>query len=207
LQWRRTLTDAPSLAVYLEYGIRFPLTGGELHYVSGGSWISSSATTIDWTGQIDHVWLRPKLLLTYMYSVMFVVLSGSQANALTFGKAVVIASTPAATKADPRLQKVFAIAIIGVICQLQAFSRINYVRFNNLFAVYKITLLTFLTVTGWCAMGGKRTASAAALGKPYGVKNLKPDFQNTSLEPYGFALAMLSIMRVFLGYENANFVL
>jgi L-asparagine transporter-like permease len=141
-----------------------------------------------------------------MYSVMFVVLSGSLANTLTFGKAVVIAATPAGTMVDPRLQKVFAIAITGVICQLQAFSRINYVRFNILFAIYKITLLTFLTVTGWCAMGGKRTASAAALGKPYGINNLKPDFQNTSLEPYGFALAMLSIMRVFLGYENANYV-
>lgn len=34
--WLEYLSDPElfSLAVYLEYGIRFPLTGGELHYVS-----------------------------------------------------------------------------------------------------------------------------------------------------------------------------
>lgn len=31
--WYRTHIDI-SLSLYLEYGIRFPLTGGELHYVS-----------------------------------------------------------------------------------------------------------------------------------------------------------------------------
>jgi hypothetical protein len=33
-----------SLAVYLEYGIRFPLTGGELHYVS----LKSSLHLVAW---------------------------------------------------------------------------------------------------------------------------------------------------------------
>ncbi|KAF2733876.1 hypothetical protein EJ04DRAFT_494500 [Polyplosphaeria fusca] len=177
------------LAMYLEYGIRFPLTGGELHY-------------------IDHVWSKPPLLFPYMYSFIFVVLSGSQANALSFGKAVIIANTSEGAPIDSRLQKTFSIAIIGIVCLLQAYSRINYVRFNNLFAVYKILLLSFLTVTGWCALGGKRSTSAAAMGKPYGLDNLRDNgFADAERQPYGFALALLSIMRVFLGYENANFVL
>lgn len=137
---------------------------------------------------------------------MFIVLSGSQANALTFGKAVIIAATPEGTHIDTRLQKFFAILIIGVVCQLQAFSRVNYVRFNNLFAVYKITLLTFLTILGWCVLAGKRTTAAKALPGPYGLENLRSDFGRTIFTPYNFALALLSIMRVFLGYENANFV-
>jgi hypothetical protein len=66
--------------------------------------------------------------------------------------------------------------------------------------------LTLLTVTGWCAMAGHRTSSAAASGKPYGLENLKAGFHHTEFQPYDFALALLSIMRVFLGYENANFV-
>lgn len=147
------------------------------------------------------------MLLPYMYSFMFIILSGSQANALSFGKAVVIANTPEEAHIDTRLQKVFAVAIIGIICLLQAYSRINYVRFNNFFALYKILLLTFLTITGWCAIAGKRSASAAATGKPYGIPNLRADgFSVADNQPYGFALAILSIMRVFLGYENANFV-
>jgi amino acid transporter len=138
---------------------------------------------------------------------MFVVLSGSQANALSFGKAVIIANTDEGTLIDDRLQKVFSIAIIGIVCLLQAYSRINYVRFNNLFALYKILLLTFLTITGWCAIAGKRAASAEAVGKPYGIENLRSkDFVQANSQTYGYALALLSIMRVFLGYENANFV-
>jgi amino acid transporter len=157
--------------------------------------------------QIDHVWSKPTLLFPYMYSFMFVVLSGSQANALSFGKAVIIANTEEGTRIDDRLQKVFAIVIIGIVCLLQAYSRVNYVRFNNLFALYKIVLLTFLTITGWCAIAGKRAASAEAVGKPYGIGNLRSkDFIEADNNAYGYALALLSIMRVFLGYENANFV-
>lgn len=158
------------------------------------------------SSQIDFVWTTPKLLLPYMYSLMFVVLSGSQANALIFGKAIILASTPEGTSVDPRLQKVFAIGIVGLVCLLQGSSRINYMRFNNLFAVYKIVLLTFITVTGWCAIGGKRSKSAALLGKSYGSENLHTDFVDTFFRPYEFALALLAIFRVFLGYENANFV-
>lgn len=138
---------------------------------------------------------------------MFVILSGSQANALSFGKAVIIANTSEGAHIDTRLQKAFAIAIIGIVCLIQAYSRVNYVRFNNIFAVYKILLLTFLTITGWCAIAGKRSTSAAQTGKPYGIENLKANgFTEAEIHPYGFALALLSIMRVFLGYENANFV-
>jgi len=138
---------------------------------------------------------------------MFVVLSGSQANALSFGKAVIIANTEEGTPIDDRLQKVFSIAIIGIVCLLQAYSRVNYIRFNNLFALYKIALLTFLTITGWFAIAGKRAASAEAVGKPYGIGNLgNKDFDEADNNAYGYALALLSIMRVFLGYENANFV-
>ncbi|CAN9439065.1 unnamed protein product [Alternaria alternata] len=156
--------------------------------------------------QIDHVWSKPALLFPYMYSFMFVVLSGSQANALSFGKAVIIANTEEGTPIDDRLQKVFSIAIIGIVCLLQAYSRVNYIRFNNLFALYKIALLTFLTITGWFAIAGKRAASAEAVGKPYGIGNLgNKDFDEADNNAYGYALALLSIMRVFLGYENANF--
>jgi amino acid transporter len=120
---------------------------------------------------------------------------------------VVIANTSEGAHVDTRLQKAFAIAIIGIVCLLQAYSRVNYVRFNNIFAVYKILLLTFLTITGWCAIAGKRSTSAAQTGKPYGIENLKANgLSEAESHPYGFALALLSIMRVFLGYENANFV-
>ena len=156
--------------------------------------------------QIDYVWLRPKALMTYMYSIMYVLLSGSQANALIFGQSVLQASTPEGTKVDQRLQKLFAIFLVGIVCQLQSLSRLNYIRFSNVFAVYKLAFLSLVTVLGWCALHQQRAPSAAEEKDPYGMINLRDSFAGTTKQPYAIALAMLDIMRVYSGYENANFV-
>jgi len=141
-----------------------------------------------------------------MYSIMYVFLSGSHANALVFGGAVLTAATPPGTIVDERLQKLFAILLVAIICQLQTFSRINYVRFSNIFAVYKFTFLSFITIAGFCALANRRSRAAAATGTPYGLENLYGGFEGTTQQPYAIALALLDIMRVYSGYENANFV-
>ena len=144
--------------------------------------------------------------MTYMYSMVFVLLSGSQANAIVFGSAVIMASSSPDAVPDSRLQKFFAIALVGAVCQLQAISRINYVRFSNLFAGYKIIFLCIVTVLGWAALGGWRTQYAIKHGGSYGAANLNNAFRATRSSLYGYAVAMLDIMRVYSGYENANLV-
>ena len=147
--------------------------------------------------------------MTYIYSIMFVLLSGSLANNLVFGQAVLIASTPEGTPIDHRLQKFFAIALVAVICLLQSYSRVNYVRFSNCFAVYKIFFLTIVTIILLCALSGVRTAAAKAAASPgstYGVMNLQNSFSGGKPSAYAVALALLDITRVYSGYENANFV-
>lgn len=141
-----------------------------------------------------------------MFSIMYVLLSGSQANAIIFGKAVLTASTSEGTVNDERLQKFFAILLVAVVCQLQSLSRINYVRFSNCFACYKISLLSIVTIIGWCALGNRRTTAAASTGDPYGAINLKNSFEGTTNQAYAIAIALLAIFRVYSGYENANFV-
>ena len=144
--------------------------------------------------------------MTYTYSIFYVVLSGSQANSLVFGQSVLLASTVEGTVLDPRLQKTFSIFLIAAICLVQAFSRINYVRFANVFAVYKITFLSIVSILGLCALRNKRTAVAAVLDDPYGVKNLSHAFAGSTFKMYPVSIAMLDIFRVYSGYENANFV-
>jgi hypothetical protein len=141
-----------------------------------------------------------------MYSIMYVLLSGSQANALIFGQSVLQASTLEGTAVDHRLEKLFAILLVGIICQLQALSRLNYIRFSNVFAVYKLVFLSLVTILGWCALRQQRAPSAAQKDDPYGIANLSDSFAGTTKQPYAIALAMLDIMRVYSGYENANFV-
>ena len=144
--------------------------------------------------------------MTYTYSIFYIILSGSQANSLVFGQAVLLASTPEGTVLDPRLQKLFSILLIAAVCQLQAFSRINYVRFANAFAVYKITFLSIVSVLGLCALRNQRRHAAAALDDPYGTKNLNHAFAGATFKMYPVSIAMLDIFRVYSGYENANFV-
>jgi Amino acid permease len=141
-----------------------------------------------------------------MYSAMYVFLGGSQANALTFGQSVLQASTPQGTAVDHRLQKFFAILLVGVICQLQSLSRLNYIRFSNVFAVYKLAFLSLVTILGWCALRQQRAPAAARTNDPYGIINLTNSFAGTTKQPYAIALAMLDIMRVYSGYENTNYV-
>jgi hypothetical protein len=139
--------------------------------------------------------------MTYMYSIMFILLSGSQSNALMLGSGIIQASTPPGTQIDFRVQKLLAIVLVGVICQMQSMSRLNYIRFSNAFAIYKVTLLTILTILGWCALGSYRThAAALASHTPYGTANFYESFKDINAAPYGIALAFLDILRVYSGY-------
>lgn len=144
--------------------------------------------------------------MTYTYSIFYIILSGSQANSLVFGQSVLLASTVEGTVLDPRLQKLFSILLIAAVCLLQAFSRINYVRFANVFAVYKITFLSIISILGLCALRNERTPVAADLDDPYGVKNLSDVFAGATFKLYPVSIAMLDIFRIYSGYENANFV-
>jgi hypothetical protein len=139
--------------------------------------------------------------MTYMYSTMFIVLGGSHANALTFGGAVIQASTPPGTQVDFRLQKLFAILLCAVVCLFQSFSRLNYIRFSDMFALYKISLFSVITVLGFYALGNATRQSGA-----YGVQDLRGSFNGATTNPYAIAISILDIMRVYSGYENVNFV-
>lgn len=138
---------------------------------------------------------------------MFIILGGVQVNALTFGETVIFAAQgPQNRNVDHRLQKFLAIVIITFICQLQAFSRSINVRISNALALFKVMLLLFVTVSGWVALGNTRTPSAAEYTTPYGRENLSDVFGTSKASLYGYSLALLNVMRAFLGYENANFV-
>ena len=141
-----------------------------------------------------------------MFATLFVLFGGVHVNAMTFAREVILAGSPVGAAVDPTLQKFFAIVIVTFICQLQAFSRYINVYFSNALALFKVLLLGFISVAGWVALAGKRTPSAASIRSSYGKGSLANLFVGDSGSPYGYSLALLNIMRAFLGYENANFV-
>ena len=148
------------------------------------------------------------MLLTYAYSYMFVILAGCQFNALIFGSAVLKICTPPNTPKNFRLQKFFGIVLISAVCVLQSYSRMNYMRFSNFFALYKVLLLTVISIIGWLALGNVRSPAAHAQTlTSYGSNNFHRAFVDINSQPYAIALAMLIILRTYGGYESANFVL
>ena len=155
----------------------------------------------------EHI-SKPPSLMTYLFAIQFVLLSGSHANALIFGAAVLTASTPEGTPTNHRLQKLFAVLIVAAICLFQSFSRLNYVRFSNIFAIYKISLLTIITILGWHALAtrNRQTTTIHPGEGPYGLSNLDGSFRGITNSAYAISIALLDIFRVYSGYENANFV-
>ena len=158
--------------------------------------------------QVDKVYTRPLRLFTYMFASMFILVGGVQANALTFGKEVILAGseTGAGTAVDPKLQKFFAVIIVTFVCQLQAFSRSIYIRMSNILALFKVSSLVVISVCGVVALCGVRREDESIIGTPYGRINLEHAFSGPSTSLYQYSLALLNVMRAFLGYENANLV-
>jgi amino acid transporter len=137
---------------------------------------------------------------------MFVLINGVQGNALQFGREVIVAGSSPTADVNTKLQKFFAVVIIMFVCQIQAYSRLIYVRICNTLAVLKLSALLFIGICGIIALAGVRKHVNGEATTPYGVEDLQMDFRLRSRNVYQYSLALLSIMRAFLGYENANFV-
>jgi hypothetical protein len=152
------------------------------------------------------VFKKPHRFFTYIFASMFVLINGVQANALMFGKEIIVASSPANAPVKENLEKFFAVMVITFACQLLAYSRFIYVRIGNVLAMLKVTALLFITLCGLAALAGARARGPLEIQTSYGKENLTNDFASRSKNPYQYALALLSVMRAFLGYENANFV-
>jgi len=137
---------------------------------------------------------------------MFILINGVQANALQFGKDVIIAGSPSGASINGNLEKLFAVLIITFVCQLQAYSRVIYIRISNVLAAIKVFSLLFIAVCGLVALGHHRVMASNEILTTYGKDYLTNAFSSASNNPYEYGLALLSVMRAFLGYENANFV-
>jgi L-asparagine transporter-like permease len=137
---------------------------------------------------------------------MFVLINGVQTNALLFGKEVIVAGSPSNAPINHNLQKFLAVVITTFVCQLQAYSRFLYVRIGNTLAMLKVAALLFIAICGLAALGKAGGAGAHELHTAYGKANLNDAFASRSSNPYQYSIALLNVMRAFLGYENANFV-
>ncbi|KAL7268527.1 hypothetical protein RUND412_008848 [Rhizina undulata] len=184
------LMTLTSLFVYLEFGLALPLNGGELIY-------------------LEKAYPYPRYLAICVFSVLFVLLANTSANAIAFSQYIIMAFEPDNPIPDQRLQKFVALVCITIACLIHLFSRKMGLLLNNSLAIYKVILLVFVALTGFACLAGARTESAklADNGDDYGVEGLENAFVGSSENPYNYANAMLGVLFSYQGWENANYVL
>lgn len=152
-----------------------------------------------------------------MFACLFVIVGNTAPNCLIFAEYIVTAFEPD-SKADGRLLKFVALAVITFICTMHIFSRTVGILTNNrshthfypcisfdtnpslVLALYKVAFLSFVCITGLAVLGGARVGGKHE-GDPYGTENFKNAFhQQTKTTPYSYAKSMLSIIFAFRGW-------
>src|SRR5690606_30784611 len=140
-----------------------------------------------------------------VFAVLFVLLGNTAANCIAFAKQIIQAFRPEIANPDQNLVKFIALCVITLVCLIHFFSRKMGIVMNNLLALYKLVLLTFVVVSGFAALGGARVGGSRA-GDTYGTENFKNSFKTNgdTRSPRDYAGAMLSVLYAFQGWENAN---
>ncbi|KAF8535321.1 amino acid/polyamine transporter I [Trichophaea hybrida] len=166
-------------AIYVEYGLSLQYNGGELVY-------------------LDEIWWRPSLLSVTVFAFFFITLGTSSGNAFAFSKHILLAYSGYDTIQTPynipeSLVKFVAIVVVTIICLILYFSNNFGLYINKAFAIYKILLLVTLIIGGFVV--------AIREGFP-GLR----DYDEKELGHQQIALAMVTVLWAYQGWENANYV-
>jgi len=126
---------AAGLAVYLEFGLAIPRSGGEKNY-------------------LERVYRRPKLLATCMLVSQLILLGSSSGNSLAFGRYVLFASGSSAPDG-------WAVRGIGIACVtfcviLHAFTPRAGIWLSDILGVFKVVILLLIVFSGFAVLGGHR---------------------------------------------------
>ncbi|TGZ77031.1 amino acid transporter [Ascodesmis nigricans] len=177
------------LLIYVEMGIAMPFSGAEVIYV-------------------EECYQRPRYLAVIVVGILFVLLTHFAGNCIAFAKLVLQAFEPGDVNPDYRLQKFVALCLLTFVCLLHTFSTKWGLAVNNLLAIYKVTLVTFIILVGFAAMGGARGKGVTwGDNEHYGLINFENAMVTQPKSMLEYASAILGVLWAYTGWENANYVL
>lgn len=171
------------LAVYLEYGLAIPRSGGEKNY-------------------LERVYRRPRYLASCVLASQMVLLGFSSGNSLAFGRYVLLAS--GSPSPDGWAARGIGVACISAAVLLHSLLPRWGLRLVNALGVFKVAILLFIVFSGFAALAGRRLvpdphnfdhAFRTEEGDGYGNGGA-----------YGYATALLRVVYSYKGWENANYV-
>lgn len=136
-----------------------------------------------------------------MFGIAFILVGNASANALSFA----IHALAAAGYSDDLQRPVrgIAIATVTVVGLLHGLWRKLGIAVNNVFALIKVLILIMIIIIGFTSIGGAVFGGVSPAGANLDTHN---SFSAASGEPYGYALAYLSVVFAFGGYNQANYV-
>ena len=153
--------------------------------------------------QIEHIARKPRRLLSYLYSVISVIVSSVYKDAITFAGAIIMVASRGQA-VDARLQKFIAIVLVASVCLFRSVSRMNYVRLSILFALYKVVLMVSIMTIG-CAMVVNDAPPFSQSGsRAHFLSNIEPDISDNVITFSRASLALISISKAYTGYHSIN---
>lgn len=172
------------LGVFLEFGLAIPRSGGEKNY-------------------LERVYRYEHLLATFVLSSQMILLGFKSANALVFGRYILVVS--GRSSADGWQACGIAVACITFPVALHSTLPKCGVRLFNLLGIFKVVILLFIVFAGFAALAGHRRVPDS--------RNFDNNFELAVGEGYGgvgayaYATALLGVIYSYKPWENANFVL
>jgi amino acid transporter len=157
--------------------------------------------------QVEECYPRPKYLVVIVIALLFVLLTHFAGNCIAFAQLVLQAFEPNTPNPDDRLQKFIALCLLTGVCLLHIFSRKMGIIVNNLLALYKVTLITFIIMVGFAAMAGGRGKGVTVGDKGYGMVNWDHAMAAKAMSMQDYSSAILGVLWAYTGWENANYVL
>ncbi|KAI5795328.1 amino acid/polyamine transporter I [Peziza echinospora] len=169
------------LSVYLEFGLKIPLSGGEKNY-------------------LERVYRKPKYLASSVFLSQMVLLGFSSGNSLAFGRYVLFAS--GSEEPDGWAARGIAIACITFAVFIHSVFPKWGMRLFNVLGVFKVVVLLLIVFAGFAALNGH-----LKIDKPNNFENAFSFEPGLGGGVYNYATALLRIVYSYKGWENANYVL
>lgn len=147
---------------------------------------------------------KAKLLPQVLYAALFITLSHTAGNALSFARFSLIASSPDPPSGrydlDDTAVKIISVLILAVVCFLLWISPRSGLLLSKTLAVYKIILLIVLGIWG--------VATPASIDPKNGKSSTSDwGWQGTSYNAMEQTAGFIYIIYSYTGYENACYVL
>ncbi|CDZ97857.1 high affinity methionine permease [Phaffia rhodozyma] len=168
------LIAGSGLAVYLEWGLAIPRSGGEKNY-------------------LEFYYRRPLYLISCMYAMYAALLGWPSGNSVYAGEMLLNAAD---TELGRWNQRAIGVGVVTFGLIIHGCAPKWGIRLQNVLGIFKIGVLLFIVFAGFAALAGRVQAGAP------NPSNFKNAFAGSKSDANSFVSAMYNVIWSFVGYSN-----